>query len=262
MLLKEYIASRNWGLSFLWSFLLILVVLVITVEARSLEFGSPKIKWKVRKSRSLQAPGPNWWRNTKHTVFIDNQGQLHLKLRKIGKRWWASEILTDRKFGYGEFIFYLKGDLDKLPPQAVVGMFLYKNDRAEMDIELTRWGKTSEKRLLNYSLHTVSRSRPTKYLDYNKRFAIADLKSQRETTHKIIWKREYVEFVSYSGHTQDTEAEIARHRINSDEMVIPKGKMSIRVNFYWFDANYPEDGPEEYEIILNGFEYKPCGDLK
>jgi hypothetical protein len=96
--------------------------------------------WVV-KSGDRRGPGPNCWSDSEQSVWVDENGWLHLRIRKENGRWYCAEVFTREYTCYGLHCFYTIGRLDNLDPNVVFAPFLYKDDRTEIDIEFTRWGE-------------------------------------------------------------------------------------------------------------------------
>jgi hypothetical protein len=55
----------------------------------------------------------------------------------------CSEVTLAEPLGFGRYEWDVVGDVSSLggaDPNVVLGMFLYRNDTLELDIELARWG--------------------------------------------------------------------------------------------------------------------------
>jgi len=80
-------------------------------EARTIKFSG--YDWTVRAGRG--GPGPNNW--DENNVWVDQSGYLHLQLTSRGNQWYASEVSTTDRLGFGRYQFWVIGRLDRLDPQ-------------------------------------------------------------------------------------------------------------------------------------------------
>ena len=89
------------------------------------------------------------WSDDSTAVSLSNDGALHLKAiataaKKSSNRIFnCSEISLATPLGYGTYEWDVAGDASALgdaDPNVVLGMFMYKNDTLELDVELARWG--------------------------------------------------------------------------------------------------------------------------
>jgi hypothetical protein len=99
--------------------------------------------WTVKTSTSPVGPGPNLFSDSTNNVFIDSQGQLHLRITNVSNAWQCAEILSQTSPGYGTYRFHLASPVDTLDPNIILGLFTWSNapDSAnhEMDVECGRW---------------------------------------------------------------------------------------------------------------------------
>jgi hypothetical protein len=114
------------------------VLCVLLAGAASLADASSQIsfagfEWDVRDSQGKEVyPGPNLFDPT--LVAVDG---IDLKLSIIQDR--ASQVVMTTALGYGSYDFTTRTPVDDLgDPNIVLGMFLYKDDTHELDIEFTR----------------------------------------------------------------------------------------------------------------------------
>jgi len=79
-------------------------------------------------------------------AWTDDKGHLHLRMDYRNGRWACAEVSLQKSLGYGTYKFVVQ-DSAHLRPSAVLGMFTWDdaqstNFRNELDIELSRWGKS------------------------------------------------------------------------------------------------------------------------
>jgi len=107
---------------------------------RIIEFAGQQWYVKSGCARGPGGPGGNCWSDSEESVWVDESGQLHLKIREVGGTWYCAEVYTTEYTQYGMHRFYTIGRLDLLNENVVAAPFLYANDTTEIDIEFTRWG--------------------------------------------------------------------------------------------------------------------------
>lgn len=98
--------------------------------------------WNVRRSNGKrEGPGNNIF--SQYNALLDEDNLLngkesfHLCCDKEG----SAEIYQDKALGYGLYEFDIECPVF-LPKDIILGVFLYKDDKEEVDIEFGRWGKT------------------------------------------------------------------------------------------------------------------------
>jgi hypothetical protein len=66
--------------------------------------------WNVKAGCGL-GPGPNCWSDSAESVWVQ-EGQLHLKVRKVEGRWYSAEVSTVECTQYGIHRFFVNTELD------------------------------------------------------------------------------------------------------------------------------------------------------
>jgi hypothetical protein len=208
-------------------------------------------------------------------VWVDVDGNLHLKVTHRDGKWWSAEIISEETFGYGEYKFLLSSKADQLDKNLVLGMFTWNNNsfqsdgNSEIDIEFAKWGFENHKSLqyavqpTNWGTHDERDTKPESFL-----------LTGNNSTHGFIWKSSGVDFKSYYGHTTGSLASSwnfantmpARRKVEggrtSDAVVIPKPgtQTHVHLNLWLNDTNQdgfgdaPSNG-QEAEVVIKGFEY-------
>ena len=234
--------------------------------------------WFVRKS-GYSGPGLNMFSNRMSNVWVDSQGNLHLKLTYFKGNWYCAEVYSENFFGYGTYTFKLASRVDTLDKNVVVGLFTWNNNsfqsdaNSEVDIEFARWGNGASS-TLQYSVQ------PSGWQNFQERFHYPSNYTQTGnfTTHTFTWKQNEVKFDSYHGHGNPTPWPAGNWSFDntmgsrrkteggrtSDLVNVPRPGTSTRVhmNIWLYDANRdgfgdpPSDG-QEVEVVIHSFEFTP-----
>jgi hypothetical protein len=101
--------------------------------------------WDVRNGEnSKSSPGPNYYTNRASNVWIDpNNGKLHMKVSQISGKWMCCEIDLSRSLGYGKYTWLVETDPAMIDTNLCLGLFYYKTDTQEIDIEMSKWRDAS-----------------------------------------------------------------------------------------------------------------------
>src|SRR5712692_11481355 len=75
-----------------------------TAVSRRLSFSGRE--WTVKSGNELK-PGPNNWSDSVDNVWVDDSGQLHLRITHRNGRWYSAEVATLQLLGFGRYAFYL-----------------------------------------------------------------------------------------------------------------------------------------------------------
>ena len=150
-------------------------------------------RWNVVRTDSPQYPGPNVFSSNYENVWVDTSGSLHLRITYRNGVWNCAEVVLDQYLGYGTYTFYVDGDFTALDQNVVIGMFLYRDDTHEYDIEFSRWGDPTAD-ALQYSIQPSTKVGNTR--------AFPTHLKGTYSSHQIQWTQNAVEFVSLHGHYQ------------------------------------------------------------
>ncbi len=212
---------------------------------RTLDFAG--YRWQVKEGYTY--PGRNDWIGD--NVWLDDEGRLHLALRKRNNGWYCAEVRSEQAFFQGLFRFQIIGPLDRLDPQVVLGLFLYEEDSlAEVDVEFSRWGEAGAANGL-YSLYGAK----GKVVSQN---FFAYLPEGEYSTHSIDWKRNGLTFLSQYGHRSDQEAVLSywQPRIPTDALALLQQPLRVHMNLWLYEGRAPRDR-KDVEIIIRDFRYLP-----
>lgn len=210
-------------------------------DNRTIEFSDQE--WFV-KSDDWAGPGPNHWSDSEQNVWVDERGQLHLRIRNEGTKWHCSEIYTKKPTAYGVHRFYIIGLLDQLDPNVVFASFLYKDDATEIDIEFTKWGDPNAPYNAQYVVQPWSNS------GNMTRFPM--VLNGDHTTHVLNWQPNIIQFQSIYGHYLEAPSQkhIIQHwTCRGNDIPDQARNLHVHINF-WLQAGLsPLDG-QSAEIII------------
>src|SRR5699024_439597 len=88
-------------------------ILLMSPANSQTEISQPRIisfsgfDWKVRSTKNQVGPGPNYFSDSNENVFVDNDGQLHLKITEKDNKWYCGSVEAVKSLGYGTYRFYL-----------------------------------------------------------------------------------------------------------------------------------------------------------
>jgi hypothetical protein len=210
-------------------------------------------QWKVRSGWG--GPGPNRW--SAANVWKAADGTLHLKLAQQNNLWYAAELSTVARLGFGRYQFQVIGALDRLDPYVVLGLFNYPTAEVgpdgtnEIDIEFARWGSPLNP-IGNYTVWPGLAG----LTPQGKPFAFS-LNSQN-TTQRFTWRSGQVYFQSLRGFHNDDTGQYASWLYKPGQPLrrIGQQPMPVHINLWLFNGHAPgAAGP--VEIIIKNFTYTP-----
>ena len=199
--------------------------------------------WRVKRGR--RGPGGNLWSDSADSVWVDARGRLHLALRRDEGEWACAEVSTELPTTHGIHRFFVTGRLDRLDPNVVFALFVYADDRAEVDIEFSRWGRPSSKADAQFVVQ------PHQEPGNLCRFELG-LQGDR-STHLFDWREGCVTFQSLHGHHEVSPTighEIRTWRRAGSAVPIPSRGLRVHINL-WSVGAAPPRGGEGVEIRID-----------
>lgn len=209
--------------------------------------------WRVKTSDIPIGPGPNYFSDSTENVWVDESGQLHLRITQREGKWYCPEVVSQDSFGYGTYRFSLTGNIDQVNEHVVLGLFTWDDDPSyahrEIDIELAQWGDVA-----NQNAQFVVQPYTTSGNMY--RFGIH--LDDRDSVYSFEWTTESILFQAMyddNSSVPDSNAIIDSWRYTGQD-VSPPGHENARMNLWLFRSISPSDG-QEVEVIIKAFEYIP-----
>jgi len=219
--------------------------------------------WSVKKSDAPVGPGPNYFSDSEENIWVDANDHLHLKIAQRDGNWYCSEVIVDASPGYGIYVFTVKGRVDLLDENIILGMFTWDSyapeyNYREIDVEIGRWWHPEN----DNAQFAVS---PWGAGDVY-RFDI-DLAGHPDetTTHAFTWKPNGIYFRSYYGDFSLAPAEediiASWYYTGSDNP--PAGGENARINFWLLPPEgsppgtpgAPPNNGEDAEIVIKSFQH-------
>ena len=237
------------------------------------------ISWRVKTSGvNKQGPGPNYFSDSVKNVFVDNQGNLHLKITKDGNRWSCAEVISIPSYGYGTYVFSVQSNVADIDKNVVVGFFtwdsaaFFTQANSEVDVEFAKWGASNDSLTLTYSVQPVWFSNPVPYYERSNRPVIPVSKLKSPSVHAFKWTDTLITWKSYEGTTYPganlisswyfDDTNIPRVKIEggnqSQPIVIPApgGDVHARINLWLLNGLGPSNN-QEVELIVKEFKFIP-----
>lgn len=181
-------------------------------------------------------------------AWTDERGHLHLLMGQEEGHWHCAGVRLTRSLGYGTYRFVVQ-DSAHLPPSAVLAMFTLddrqdQEDAAEMDIELSRWGKAGN-RNADYVIQPYYV--PENTIHFNV--------PAGPVTYVLRWEPGSATFQTFSGtSTSSAGRKIVDHVFRSG-VPVPASE-TIHIDFY--DFHHSKSGLQHpVEIVVENFEYIP-----
>jgi hypothetical protein len=194
-----------------------------------------------------KTPGPNFFSGSEENVWVDRHGRLHLKITFNNGRWECAEVIRIGAASYGEYTFRLLSDINGFDKNVVAGLFLYRDDQNEADIEFSRWGD-EESAAGQFTVQPSDRE--------GNLFRFSVKKARRASTHIINWQKGTINFTSYRSHSL-----VPRERLllseweYSGEDIPTETEVKVMINLWLFRGAAPSD-QKEAELIIEDLLFK------
>lgn len=217
---------------------------VLSVPERTIIFSG--YEWTVRDSRQKpQGPGGNIFAASEDNVWVDETGRLHLKITHRNGKWQCAEVRLKSPLGFGTYTFQVQTDVSSLDENVVAGFFTYLHDKAEIDIELSKWSKPD-------NLNAQYVVQPAEKEGNIHRFDIAP--AFDHTRHSFQWGAGSIHFKS-SGFRNAAEQTLSQWVYKGPD--IPKeDKERLSINLWLYKGQAPKNA-QEVEIIVNAVDFNP-----
>jgi len=237
--------------------------------------------WDIRQGspHDTSGPGPNYWSGDSENVWVDDNGQLHLKIT-LGEdgEWYCSEVSSQDSFGYGKYIFHVASRVDLLDKNAVGGLFTYEGRGTqnpmeyEIDIEFSEWGQECNTNwcpdngqyVFQYRIH--GDPKPDKEVNKISKNGFRFSLNGYYSTHSFIWKPDYLFFESYHGHYENLPSDdfFIEDHTYYDSRIPPESNEKVHINLWLYDSDSNDDGIElgkspsnEQEMVIKNFKFIP-----
>lgn len=234
--------------------------------------------WKIKKSTNPVGPGPNIFGGTDSSVWVDDNGYLHMKIAYLNGKWQSSEVICTENTGFGTYIFTIGSDLTPMNENIVLGLFtwddntFYSQANSEVDIEFARWFKANDSLLLTTSVQPVVFDNAIPFAERSHKPQMLVSKLKKPSTHAFEWRANFIQWNSYAGKTFPGVEEIAKWRFDlnnpsrvkteggksSKPIIIPEpgNTTNARINLWLLNGRAPSDG-KPFEVIIERFDYLP-----
>lgn len=235
-------------------------------------------QWQIKKYEDqVWGPGPNFFTTHPNDVFVDDKGHLHLTITERNGVWRCTEVISLDNFGYGTYIWTIRGNTQIIDRNVVVGLFTwddftFKSDaNSEVDIEFSKWGDPNQDTTLQYGVQPINFGPYYPERDYKPK---ADPRLWNGvSTHAFTWTADSITWASWPGDTYGNGEPAAKWTFDknnparvkneggnsSNPIVIPKPGNNTNARMNLWLVNGP-DGPfipVRHEIVIEKFEYRP-----
>ena len=147
-------------------------------------------EWVVKKSDGRAGSGYNYFTDDTSSVWVDNDGYLHLRLRRKHTNWYCTEVIALKTMGYGNYEFIIESALNKLDRNVVLGLFTWDDKKThnhrEIDIEFARWDSQTSKNNTQYVVQP--------YNNFNNLHRFSNNTYEDVTKHSFFWNKDSIYF--------------------------------------------------------------------
>ena len=211
------------------------------IPYKSLNFSG--YQWEVRQGSASPAATPNQYDPA--NAWVDQEGFLHLRIRKTPSGCTSAEVWLKQSLGYGSYRFLVR-DVSQLEPRAVLAMIVWDGSAPNqgMSTEISRWGESAGK-------NTQFVVQPY-YVPAN---VVRFLSPPGRLVYSFDWSMGRLTFRTERAASRGAqEGTIAAHTFSSG--IPDPGGEELHLNLYDFDdrRTHLKNG---VEVIIEKFEYLP-----
>ena len=221
-------------------------VQVVRTYRRRIDFAG--LQWHVKTGSAPLGPGPNLFTDGDDAVWVDGEG-LHLTLAQREAGWQATEVISDKTFGYGTYRIALRAAAEEFDPRVVFGFFTWddlasQQSYREIDIELSYWGVAGGP---NAQFAVQPYTLPGHRYQFDARYG------DRESIHTFTWVPGRIDFASIARGTGEPVEQ--RWSFHGDR-VPETGAEQVRMNLWLLNGEAPANG-RDVEIVVTSFSFEP-----
>lgn len=218
--------------------------LPIQEGARLISFAG--YNWVVEDSGETPVgPGPNYFSDSGENVWVDNEGRLHLKIVQRDGKWYCSKVTMWKSYGYHKYVFYVDCRVDQLDKNVVAGLFAYKNDEQEIDIEVSKWGDANKD-------NCQFAVQPSTNVGNKVRFNLS--LQDNYSIHFFNWQKDSIEFGTYLGKSlTSTKEDVVKDWTYTGKDIPTSMDLRIKINLWLFRGRFPNDN-QDNELIIRDFK--------
>lgn len=228
-------------------------------------------QWGIKEAPLPVGPGSNYFSDRSDDVFVDDDGRLHLTLRRHDGSWFSTETILTESLGFGTYHFVTETDVDGLDPNVVFGAFTWDaygdaegptgSNNREIDSEDSRWRNAADPAGSQWAIAPYW---PPSTVH---RYALPDLGQPPYLSRFIDWSADQLVFTALagqhtpcSGNTTVIDTYTYTHSPGLSQHVPDEGRERFRFNLWLNDNSGPADG-QEVEVIVSDFAFYPPGDI-
>jgi hypothetical protein len=211
---------------------------------RMLEWGGRS--WLVKgAAKAKQGPGPNLWSRNEKAIWVDDAG-LHLTISQRNGVWQCTEVSSLESLGWGDYEWAV--DLPRrMPPEVVFALFVYQDDRHEIEaIELSQWGD-ADKPNAQYCLQPSPSTKDGSLHRFNV--------TSQTITVRLSWRRDKARFACWEG--QDTTSRPVADWTYTGPKLFKPGGEHVHINF-WLMGGRPPASQQPQEVVIKSFSFRPA----
>jgi hypothetical protein len=219
------------------------------IESQSRRITFSGYEWWVKSSATRVGPGPNFFSDSYDNVWVDAQGQLHLRITRRKGRWYSAEVVLAQPLGHGTYRWELANRVDNLDPNVVLGLFTWSDnptdEHEEIDIEFARWGDAAN---LNAQYVVQPYSDPQNIVRFVQPAATRSI-------HSFLWEPTRTLFESL-GIDASGQSYLIQHWERSGAGIPAFLDANARINLWLFRGRRPQNG-QEVEVVITRFAFDP-----
>lgn len=201
--------------------------------------------WVLKSGHGL-APSNNNWSASGNNIWVDDNGSLHMTIKKDVGNWNCTELISQHDYLYGKFTWKINesSPIFSYDKNSVLGLFTYADDRHEVDIESSRWQR-DQNNLLLFTVQPYSVNSKGYLPSVNTSGKVTDQAGYDGHGITLSFDREptYIDFNAW-----DNNGNLIACEHFTNVSAIPTNPQNIRMNF-WLRA--PPSNGQDLEVVID-----------
>lgn len=217
-------------------------------------------KWEIRETKNI-ADSRYFCLTSKKNAFIDKNGNLVLKLSKIGDTWYGGELTLDSILGFGDYSFDVQIKEGLLDANAAFAMTILNVSEEDYEgltqtgIKFSKYGEQNASNEMEYFLYATDKKISEVQVPENP-FVL----SQNISSHKIGIYPNYLLYSSKSPGGYFNEFKAMKYNDSPDQ--IPDAltfsttteELKVIFSLCLPESNEPVN-KKEIEVLVSNFKY-------
>lgn len=198
-------------------------------------------EWSVKKDVEK-----NLFASTTDAIFLDQDGNLNLKVLQSNNIWKSTEVKLPQSLGYGVYNFEIKTSSADLDTKLVNSALIYQDDSHAFNLGLSKWLDPSAPYAASFDVEPADAE--------GNHFPFQPLSPASEfVNYRMNWTKTQIQF---DARVNDAVIASASFKYKGKFNFAP-GNESVVLKHWIFNATAPAD-QHEHAMVIKSFSFTPA----